>query len=85
MLPGSGMGGKYEPLSAGELPGAGSSKVAVRADGPIKVGEVHFNSGSAEPRRAARASRARGGRTHPLDGAGAGPGGRLHGQGRRRS
>ena len=48
MLPGSGMGGKYEPVSAGELPGAGSSEVAVPADGPIKVGEVHFNSGSAE-------------------------------------
>jgi outer membrane protein OmpA-like peptidoglycan-associated protein len=49
MLPGSGMGGKYEPLSEGEPPGAGPSDAGpVGADGPIKVGEVHFNSGSAE-------------------------------------
>ena len=49
MLPGSGMGGKYEPLSEGEPPGSGPSDAAPgAADGPIKVGEVHFNSGSAE-------------------------------------
>jgi outer membrane protein OmpA-like peptidoglycan-associated protein len=49
MLPGSGMGGKYEPLREGEPPGSGASDAArVAADGPIKVGEVHFNSGSAE-------------------------------------
>jgi OOP family OmpA-OmpF porin len=36
-------------LSEGEPPGSGPSDAApVAADGPIKVGEVHFNSGSAE-------------------------------------
>jgi outer membrane protein OmpA-like peptidoglycan-associated protein len=49
MLPGSGMGGKYEPLSEGEPPGSGPLvPTAGAGDYPIKVGEVHFNSGSAE-------------------------------------
>jgi outer membrane protein OmpA-like peptidoglycan-associated protein len=49
MLPGSGMGGKFEPLGEGETPGSDPlDPTAVTADYPIKVGEVHFNSGSAE-------------------------------------
>jgi outer membrane protein OmpA-like peptidoglycan-associated protein len=49
MLPGSGMGGKFEPLGESETPGSGPpDPTAVTADYPVKVGEVHFNSGSAE-------------------------------------
>jgi outer membrane protein OmpA-like peptidoglycan-associated protein len=49
MFPGSGMGGKYEPLNQGEPPRSGPGDAAAApAHGPIKVGEVHFNSGSAE-------------------------------------
>jgi outer membrane protein OmpA-like peptidoglycan-associated protein len=49
MLPGSGMGGQYEPLLEDEPPGSGRSDIAALSPGdPIKVAEVHFNSGSAE-------------------------------------
>jgi outer membrane protein OmpA-like peptidoglycan-associated protein len=49
MLPDSGVGGKYEPLSEGEPAGTGpGDAAAVAADDPLEVGEVHFNSGSAE-------------------------------------
>lgn len=49
MLPGSGMGGKFEALGEGETPGSDPlDPTAVTVDYPIKVGEVHFNSGSAE-------------------------------------
>jgi outer membrane protein OmpA-like peptidoglycan-associated protein len=41
MLADSGMGGQYEPLPEEEPRGSGSGD-------PIKVAEVHFNSGSAE-------------------------------------
>jgi OOP family OmpA-OmpF porin len=39
MLAESGMGGEYEPLLEGEAPAPGE---------PVKVAEVHFNSGSAQ-------------------------------------
>ena len=39
MLPGSGMGGQYEPLLEDEAPASGD---------PIEVAVVHFNSGSAK-------------------------------------
>jgi outer membrane protein OmpA-like peptidoglycan-associated protein len=48
MLPGSGMGGQYEPLLEGESPGSDRSDAALSSDDPLKVAEVHFNSGSAE-------------------------------------
>jgi outer membrane protein OmpA-like peptidoglycan-associated protein len=49
MLPGSGMGGQYEPLLEDEPPGSGRSDIAALSSGdPIKVAEVHFNSGSAQ-------------------------------------
>jgi outer membrane protein OmpA-like peptidoglycan-associated protein len=49
MLPDSGMGGRYEPLPEDESVASGPSDAAAetRAEA-IKVGEVHFNSGSAQ-------------------------------------
>ena len=56
MLPEAGMGGRYEPWNE-EEPAQSSSSVAaavpaddatIAAGEPIKVAEVHFNSGSAE-------------------------------------
>jgi outer membrane protein OmpA-like peptidoglycan-associated protein len=48
MLPGSGMGGQYEPLLENEPSWPRGSDVAALAPGePIKITEVHFNSGSA--------------------------------------
>ena len=42
------MGGKYEPLSS-EPPGSDpGDAAAVAAGDPVTIGEVHFNSGSAE-------------------------------------
>jgi outer membrane protein OmpA-like peptidoglycan-associated protein len=49
MLPGSGMGGKYEPLLEDEAPSSGPSDfAAVRSGDSIEVAQVHFNTGSAE-------------------------------------
>jgi outer membrane protein OmpA-like peptidoglycan-associated protein len=49
MLADSGMGGQYEPLIEDEPPGSGRSDIAALAAGePIKIAEVHFNSGSAK-------------------------------------
>ena len=48
MLPGSGMGGQYEPLLEEETPESDRSDTALVSDDPINVAEVHFNSGSAE-------------------------------------
>jgi outer membrane protein OmpA-like peptidoglycan-associated protein len=49
MLPDSGTGGKYEPLSEGDPPGSDPGDAAAFAAGdPVTIGEVHFNSGSAE-------------------------------------
>ena len=48
MLPESGMGGRYEPLTEDERPGWDSGDTAALAAGdPVKVAEVHFNPGSA--------------------------------------
>jgi outer membrane protein OmpA-like peptidoglycan-associated protein len=49
MLADSGMGGRYEPLFEEPTGSAGGSDPAPALAGePIKVAEVHFNSGSAE-------------------------------------
>jgi outer membrane protein OmpA-like peptidoglycan-associated protein len=49
MLAESGMGGQYEPLIEDEPRGSGPGDTAAALSGdPIKVAEVHFNSGSAE-------------------------------------
>lgn len=55
MLPEAGMGGRYEPLMGDEaapLPGSDYAAVpaqeAISAGEPVKVAEVHFNSGSAQ-------------------------------------
>jgi outer membrane protein OmpA-like peptidoglycan-associated protein len=49
MLPGSGMGGQYEPLLEDEAPSSGPSDfAAVRSGDSIEVAQVHFNTGSAE-------------------------------------
>ena len=49
MLSESGMGGQYEPLLEDERvePGGGDT-AAIGSGDPIKIAEVHFNSGSAE-------------------------------------
>jgi hypothetical protein len=48
MLADSGMGGQYEPLLEDEPAGSGDTDVAALPPGePIKIAEVHFNSGSA--------------------------------------
>jgi outer membrane protein OmpA-like peptidoglycan-associated protein len=48
MLADSGMGGQYEPLLEDDPAGSGDSDVAALPPGePIKIAEVHFNSGSA--------------------------------------
>lgn len=48
MLPGSGMGGRYEPLSEDEaLEGVGSETAAASGAG-IEVAQVHFDLGSAQ-------------------------------------
>jgi outer membrane protein OmpA-like peptidoglycan-associated protein len=48
LLANAGMGGQYEPLIDDEPSGSGPSAAAAVASGdPIKVAEVHFNSGSA--------------------------------------
>jgi outer membrane protein OmpA-like peptidoglycan-associated protein len=49
MLAESGVGGQYEPLPEDQPPGSEPSDGAAVASGePVKVAEVHFNSGSAE-------------------------------------
>jgi outer membrane protein OmpA-like peptidoglycan-associated protein len=49
LLADSGMGGQYEPLIEDAPSGSDSSATAALAPGdPIKVAEVHFNSGSAQ-------------------------------------
>jgi outer membrane protein OmpA-like peptidoglycan-associated protein len=55
MLPEAGMGGRYEPWIEGDAPQSASAYAAVPAEeamtaagDPIKIAEVHFDSGSAQ-------------------------------------